>query len=478
MGEVNVLYSLDVVADHDEATELTDLNSHGRVGDHFGWVETSAGASRYVADRVPGPWFDRILAIAWSGDASRFCYAGVRGGGVSVLADHEPGPQIANLSKQIPPGFSPDARTLLYAGGDGRSFRLHLNHQPESDEVAPIRPAFGADGARLGWVAQKRGLLSSRQWAVIDGIAGPQTKGLAADIGIQFSPGGRHSVYAARQDKGFSLIRDGVVGESYEAIGHLTFSPDGERYAAVVRVGSRQLLTLDGDRPEHDASTRPLFSPDGRKVAWAAERGNQYAMMVDGNTMGLAADLHDSYAWSPDGGRLAYLEATGQGWRLAPDGSVFDAISGLLRRLGSSEYATYRHRGPIFKGQRAGRWALVVDDETGPWFEAIDSLTLTDDGEHMAYAAASGNGHTIVLDGRSVGLCAETEKNSLVISPDGQHVAYVSVDEGGRHLALDDTASPEAYEGVAPLPFFSAEGLAHGWAVRGSTVFRLSASPS
>lgn len=121
---------------------------------------------------------------------------------------------------------------------------------------------------------------------------------------------------------------------------------------------------------------------------------------------------------------------------------------------------------------------VVGDEEVGPWTVTLDSWTISDDGDHMAYFAVSGECQAVYLDGVAVSPCLETAKDSLTLSPDGGHVAYVSTSAEGQHLALDDVSSPEAYDLVAPNPFFTADGTASGWGLRGSTVYRLSAAPA
>ena len=475
-----VVHSEDVIAAVDDATALTELNAHGKAGDHFGWVETSLEGSRYVADGIGGPLFDWIVAVAWSDDGARFCYAGVQSGRVTVLADHEPGPVVANFSAQAPPTFSPDARTLIYGGGQS-SFHLYIDHVRQLDELAPVTPAFSADGSRLGWVAQKRSFLSPRQWVVIDDVAGPRTHGVATDVGIRFSPGGRHVAYVAKFDKGVSLVRDEVVGPPFQGIAPPAFSPDGERFAAMVFQGNRQMLSVDGRPPEFEALTSPVFSPDGRQLAWGARDGERFAMVVDGVPLRVADDLRDTYRWSPDGHRLAFHVRAPEGWRLISGdgmGQAFDATSGYYQSPADLwTYATYRGKGPIFRAQRENRWAVVIDDEVGPWFHALGSIVLSADGEHLAYIAGSEDVHEVILDGATVSRQRQTDADSLVLSPDGKHAAYLTVRGGSRHLALDDTSGPVGYDSVS-YPFFTPDGGAHAWAVRGSKVYRLSASPS
>ena len=116
------------------------------------------------------------------------------------------------------------------------------------------------------------------------------------------------------------------------------FSPDGKRVAYVAFRGQQQCVVVDG-RPsqEYEATLRgtPIFSPDSRRVAYAAAKGNRWNMYVDGQP-GRQYEAIETLAFSRDGDHLAYVAGIG------PKRLVF------LDSTSSQPYDALLGSGPVF----------------------------------------------------------------------------------------------------------------------------------
>ncbi|HYL11749.1 MAG TPA: hypothetical protein VEV41_01865 [Terriglobales bacterium] len=106
------------------------------------------------------------------------------------------------------------------------------------------------------------------------------------------------------------MVVDGKAGAKYDAIGEGApiFSPDGKRVAYAAQKGAKLFVVVDGKAgAEYDTigGGTLVFSPDGKRVAYGARKGANWLVVVDGQE-GAEYAWIGTLSFSP-GGVLEYL---------------------------------------------------------------------------------------------------------------------------------------------------------------------------
>ncbi|MCC6407518.1 MAG: PD40 domain-containing protein [Planctomycetes bacterium] len=129
-------------------------------------------------------------------------------------------------------------------------------------------------------------------------------------------------------------------GSSYESAARPVFSPDGKHLAFVVSQGDKVGVAIDSDTKaacEYDVIDELVFAPSSDQVAYVAVRGCKFDStppngfrplqtaeelkdgswsVVQGSTKSEEFDRVTLPRWSPDGTKLAYAALLGTTWRV------------------------------------------------------------------------------------------------------------------------------------------------------------------
>jgi Tol biopolymer transport system component len=168
------------------------------------------------------------------------------------------------------------------------------------------------------------------------------------DGSFAFSPDGKHLAYKAGDATSWFVVVDGKRGTSYAGVGRPVFTPDGSKvaYSACDRCGGgsrddpAMFVVVDGRRigaAYSDIAYPIQFSADGRRMAFVAKRGAaQFVVVDEREEKAYAGVAAESLAFGPSGRDLVYTAANSAGKHFVVvsgvDGREFDAVE--LRGLG------------------------------------------------------------------------------------------------------------------------------------------------
>jgi len=429
-----------------------------------------------VKDLGPLPFDRKIRAITLSPTGERLAYALTHKGQSYLVCDGKPGPAYDSV---LGGGFSPNGRRLVYLAslkGSPRTRTRRLTFLVDDgkklgqayDSCSGI--VFSPDSQRLAYGARK----GSSRFVVCDGKE--VFRATYGHAGLQvFSPDSRHlAFYAKSIYKGIhSLVCDGQTLPAWEGTaqgfhGDLpVFSPDSRRLVYAARRKGRWFLAqaaLRDDKwvvPEKQPKgptyeriferyNSPVFSPDGKHLAFIARDRGKEVMVLDGKTVGTAGGIHFPQ-FSPDSGRLAYVAHWGQKQALVCDGKAgpaFEALDhpNLLYRFSpDSEHVAYiAWRGIKWEADktsytfRGAKWQVVCDGKvTPPITPPITARggyprsfrpqapVFSPDSRHLAWFSTRGDKQFIVIDG------VEGPKHAFVRIPRKPHVRAAKKVLGG-----------------------------------------------
>jgi WD40 repeat protein/serine/threonine protein kinase len=243
------------------------------------------------------------------------------------------------------------------------------------------------------------------------------------------------------------------------------FSPDGRRIAYAIGDDAVQVLRVDGGgeplvlhAPQAVAAT---YSPDGRRIACASDDRTMQVMNADGTGVALVLRGHDgevtAAAFSPDGRRIASASKDGTARVWNADGSgepivlrghqnyVYTALFSPdgQRVVSASKDRTVR----VWSAGGTGESIVLRGHE-----DMVNTAEFSPDGQTIVSASddrtvrvwrADGRGEPLVLRGH------DGPVQSAQFSPDGRRIASGSYDGTVRLWNADGRGSPTVLHGHA-----------------------------
>ncbi len=265
---------------HDGFSEVTDLvvSPDGKSVAYIGRMRTPAGREQF--------------------------YLVVNGRKVLYEEVHPPGfkPNTNEVTATVrkfmeaPLGAVSTVRTLMIVGTTAREVE------------AAGSPVFSEDGRTMAYPA----FADLGLYVLVDGRQpGPTFRKVSR---LVMSRNGRSVAYVAQERAQWEfLVFDDKAGPEYNYVGPPVLNADGTQVAAVAYRGNKKLVLHDGwESEEFDdiahpfpAFDQPVFSPEGKRVAFIARQGSK-TWLVAGRRKFDAGNGKGPPAWSPDGKSVSF----------------------------------------------------------------------------------------------------------------------------------------------------------------------------
>lgn len=343
------------------------------------WVDERDGEFSVVHDGRAGKRYDAVGKLALSPDGRRCAYGALADGKWRMVVDGKEGAPFSTVKDPV---FSPDGAHLAYQAMAGERWHLVVDERADAGTRGRyLWHDFSGDASRIAFTEATGGEevgrlvvsdLSFRSRTVVDGrvlmaltnaarsrvaaiserdgrqrlvtfgfdrpdrvVAGPPSDNVFRPA---FGPDGVSVSYVALRSGSVFVVLDGREErlEGAELVSLPAVRPDGRAVGALVasdgEVKFRQFFEKGGDEPAFDEAEGLVYTPDGRRHAYAARQGERWHLVVNG-VAGPPFDRVVTPSFSPDGTLVAY-RARQDGVRFVV---VADASGKTLRQHASLE---------------------------------------------------------------------------------------------------------------------------------------------
>jgi hypothetical protein len=392
-----------------QATVLAELPSGdvrevaiAEQGGGAAYVVQEGAAVRVIHGDHASAAYSQVAHLVLSADGRRSAFQAQRGDGSwRMVVDGAEGQPFLEVTEPL---FSRDGAHLVYQAKDGDGWRLVVDgaQRGAAFETQYEAVAFAGDGSRL---------------VFLEGAVRGWGKLVTSDL---------------------ALARRTVVEP---AASSPLVSADGARVAAVSSdANGQRAITFAADRPERvergptrDGIYHLNFGPDGATLAYVADRGDRFSVVLDGKEEPL-----------PAGDELITVPVVRPGGGAAIAGVISNGgvvLREFLAPRGARE-GPYQHvEGPVYAPDGRGHACAVEKDQAnlvvvngheGPPFDKVVTPAFTPDGRFVVYRARKdGKRFVVVADARgsTVRQGAPFEQVFPVrFTADGKAIAYGAKD--------------------------------------------------
>ena len=407
-------------------------------GGHYAVLSSKGSREIIVIDGVEGPEFDRaghvqgsitgLNDLVFSSNGLHSAYMGQRGDNLIAVIDGKEAFTLTSVNRSVQGNLLAFDQTAIHDRNEAR-------------QVA--RPFLVSPGGHVAVAVFES--VTQTAYMFLDGVKSPGYLGIDTK---QSAFVGEKLVYTATTfDQKVHVVENNKPGPAYNAVRSLNVSDNDQHYAFIANGGNSGIVVADGvpGTPRSVGTFgigRDLVVASNGRVAYIA---NGPAANGLGATLGLYVDdkLVDAdvkpfaayYAdgvyrninialFSPDGKKFAYARPVPGGMAAVIDGKqgiAYDSI-GVVGFSPDSRRA-------FFVGNKGvtGNY-VVIDGQEMPVQTNLKEFTFSQEGSHFGYVAQHmPEGNVVIIDGKANGgkVFAPMDR-AIAFSADGKHTVWGS----------------------------------------------------
>jgi Tol biopolymer transport system component len=236
------------------------------------------------------------------------------------------------------------------------------------------------------------------------------------------------------------------------------FSPDGRHVAYAGREGRRFFVVVDRKRGRDydDLGGALFFAPDSARVVYSPSVGRRRAVVVNDEELGLYERVDDySFVFSLDGRHLAYKAGDATSWFIVVDGKRGRAYADVGRPMFTPDGSKVAHiacdrcgGGPR---EEAAKFVVVDGQRIGAEYsDMAEPFAFSADGRRMAFAARRGTAQFVVVDGKEERAYAGVMAESLLFSPTGRDLDYAAARDVRKQVVVVSGVEGREFDAVGP----------------------------
>jgi len=297
-----------------------------------------------------------------------------------------------------------------------------------------------------------------------------------AHIVVELNKNGRGSAYIARVQDGVRVVHNGRPGKTYEAVEQntLTLSSNGQRVAYGAKVKGKWLIVDNGSEyGPYDDKGPPVFSPDGRHIAYEAKIGDYWYVYVDKKKSEWAPSYYEKPAFNKDSTKVMLTENTKDSSGLLLAVSDLNFKHRTTRHFKGAERVispdltrvAYIENSVDFKRVIDFTFNNISKAQEGAMYREISNVAFSNDGSVLVYIAKKDGKTFLVMNGREEQIPDGEYPWAPVVRPDAKGAGIIIVGLNGAFLHqafYDDKTKAGRYKECADLTY-NADGKLHAY---------------